>query len=233
MGSLYGDVFNYLPGYLKAFSIVLEVTFAVIIVSFLWGLIIALFKISPVKIFSKLGEYYITFVRGTPALITIFMIYFGLPQFGITINPLLAGIIALSITQSAYIAEVIRSGINGIPHAQMEAAMDLGCTRLQSLRQVILPQAFVSMIPAFTSEVIAISKNTSLLSAITVLEVTHYTQIVIAQTFKPFEFYFMLALFYVAFSIVVMKVSKLIENKYSDFSMGHKLTTKGTEQCVS
>ena len=115
---------------------------------------------------------------------------------------------------------------------QMEAAMDLGCTRLQSLRQVVLPQAFVSMIPAFTSEVIAISKNTSLLSAITVLEVTHYTQIIIAQTFKPFDFYFMLALFYVAFSIFVMKLSKLIELKYSNFSMGHKLTTKGTEQCA-
>lgn len=206
---------DYLPGYFKAFGLVLEITVMVVLLSFLLALMIVLCRFSSLVWIKKFAESYITFFRGTPALIHIFIIYFGLPQFGLPVSPIVGGIIALSIGQSAYLAEIIRSGINGVSRAQREAALDLGCTPFQCMRHIILPQALIAMIPAFAGELMAISKNTSLLSAITVMEITHYTQLIIAQTFKPFDFYFILALFYLIFSALIVKVSKRIERKYA------------------
>lgn len=188
----------YLPGFLEASWLALQIALVTILVSWLCGLVAALAKRSRIRPVRWAAEFYIWFIRGTPTLIQVFIIYFGLPQTGINMSPFIAGVVALGISSGAYVAEVIRTGLNAIPKGQFDAATALGLDRSDAMRFVILPQVIRIIIPALTNEAINTLKNTSLLSAITVVELTLHAQTMIAATFRPFEFYILAALLYLA-----------------------------------
>lgn len=202
---------NYLPGMLWAALLAFQITVLAILLSWIIGLIAALMKASRSRLLRWPAEFYIWFIRGTPSLIQIFTIYFGLPQFGIVLSPWVAGVIALGVSSGAYVAEVIRSGLLAIPPGQRESALAVGMSHALMLRRVVLPQVVRIITPPLTNEAINTLKNTSLLSVITVMELTLFTQIAIAATFRPFDFYIMAALIYLVMTTALSSFANWYE----------------------
>lgn len=207
------SVTAYLPSMLASCVVVIELTVLVILASWVFGLLAALGKLSSHAILRRPCEFYVWFIRGTPTLIQIFVIYFGIPQLGIRISPFSAGVLALGISSGAYVAEIIRSGLLAIPKGQTESTVALGMTYRQSMTHIILPQVFRIIIPSITNEAVTTLKNTSLLSTITIIELTLRTEMIISYTFRPFDFYIIAALLYLAMTTALMSLSSRLERR--------------------
>jgi polar amino acid transport system permease protein len=197
----------YVPGFLHAAWLVLVLTVFIIIVSWICGLLAALAQASDIFVLRQVARFYIWFVRGTPALIQIFIVYFGMPPLGLQLSPFTAGVLALGLNSGAYVAEIIRSGLSAIPRGQTESSLALGMGRGQIMRRIILPQVVRIILPPMTNEAISTLKNTSLLSTITVVELTLYAQTIIASTFRPFEFYIATAVIYLVLTSLLTQLS--------------------------
>lgn len=156
---------------------------------------------------------YVDFIRGTPLLIQIFIVFFGLPMLGWRPGEYLSGVIALSLNSAGYIAEIVRGAVGSIERGQTEAAQSIGLTRGKILLHVLLPQAIRPMTPALTNDLITLVKNTSLLSVISVYELTRSGQAIIASHFAPLEIFALLALYYYLIISVLAYISRLIERK--------------------
>jgi polar amino acid transport system permease protein len=156
---------------------------------------------------------YVDFVRGTPLLIQVFLVFFALPVVGIRFDEIWAGIIALAFNTSAYIAETVRGGVGSVERGQTEAAKSIGMFRWQILSYILLPQALRPMLPPLTNELISMTKNTSLLSVISVYELTRAGQAIISVHFVPFEIYLLLALYYYALIKSLSYLSRWVENR--------------------
>ena len=211
-------LWNYLPGFITASWLAFEISLVTIVLSWLVGLALALGQRSRFRIIRKLSALYIWFIRGTPALIQVFIVYFGLPQVGIKLDPFTAGILALAFGSGAYVAEIFRSGLKAIPRGQFDGAHSIGLTQRQLYQQVILPQVIRIVVPALTNEAINTLKNTSLLSTITVVELTLHTQTMIAATFRPFEFYILAAVLYLIMTSALSRFSSWYEKAYPSYS---------------
>jgi polar amino acid transport system permease protein len=205
----------YFPLFLPAIWVVIQVTILSILLSWVCGLICALAKTSGIRLFQYPAEFYLWFVRGTPLLTQIFLIYFGLPQLGIRFDPFTAGVIALGVNGGAYVAEIIRGGLLGIPKGQRESAVALGMTYGQAMRRIILPQVVRVIIPPITNDAATTLKNTSLLSTITIMELMLQTQVIVSSTFRPFEFYILVSLIYLAMTTVLMLVMRWQERRHA------------------
>ncbi|MDN5787936.1 amino acid ABC transporter permease [Pseudorhodobacter sp.] len=216
--SYFNDVVVYGPGFMAASWLVLWLTISTIIVSWICGLAAALAQRSDWIAVRGVAEFYIWFIRGTPALIQIFIIYFGLPQLGLRLSPFSAGVFALGINSGAYVAEIIRAGLSAIHKGQMESSFALGFSRAQTMRTIILPQVLRIILPAITNEAISALKNTSLLSTITVVELTLYAQTLISATFRPFDFYIAVALIYLALTTMLTQLANWLERHYARMS---------------
>lgn len=214
LSSYIGSLAGYLPGFLRAAWIALEVTVCVILLSWACGLAAALGKQSRWRVLRAPSEFYVWFIRGTPTLIQIFIVYFGFPQLGMRLSPFVAGVLALGVNGGAYVAEIIRGGLLAIPHGQYESSTALGLGYFQTMRRIILPQVCRIILPPITNEAITTLKNTSLLSAITVVELTLHAQIVIARTFRPFDFYILAALLYLVMTTLLSRLATRLEAYY-------------------
>ena len=139
---------------------------------------------------------YVDFIRGTPLLIQIFLVFFALPMIGIRFDEFSAGVGALALNAAAFVAEVVRGGVGSIERGQAEAAKAIGRRHRQALGYILLPQAYRQMVPPLTNELISLVKNSSLLSVISVYELTRAGQAIISVHFVPFEIYTLLALYY-------------------------------------
>lgn len=164
------DCRRFLPALLKGATMTLLLVFCTMLVSPLGGLLIALGRISTLKPVSALCWFIIWFFRGTPLLLQLFFIYYGLPAFGITLPPLTAAVIGLGLNYSAYLGEIIRGAIQSIDHGQMEAAKAIGMTYGQAMRRVIIPQTYKRLMPPVGNEFIALIKDTALVSTIAMVE---------------------------------------------------------------
>ena len=215
MGEKIELIGKYIPSILFSCVVVIELTILTIIISWIFGLLAGIGKASRFKFFSYPSRFYIWFIRGTPTLIQVYLVYFALPQFGIQMSPFTAGVLALGINSGAYVAEIFRSGLNAIPKGQMESAKALGMTYFKAMHRVILPQVIRIILPAITNEGISMLKNTSLLSTITVVELTMQTQVVIARTFRPFEFYIVASVLYLLMTTVLSYFSEKLEKRYA------------------
>lgn len=207
------DFLVYVPGFLNASWLVFSITVLVIVVSWICGLAAALGKTSRFAAARSAAAFYIWFIRGTPTLIQVFIVYFGFPQLGLKLSPFAAGVLALGVNSGAYVAEIIRSGLSAIPKGQLESAMALGISHRKAMTTIILPQVFRIILPPLTNEAITCLKNTSLLSTITVMELTLYSQVLIATTFRPFEFYIATALIYLVMTTVLSQLSAYLERR--------------------
>jgi polar amino acid transport system permease protein len=184
------------PSMLRGTWVTIQMSVATMVFGTLIGAImgmLSLLKFWPAR---ALVATYVYAIRGVPLLVIIFLIYFALPAVGIYFSPVVAGLTALSLYSGAYITEIFRAGILAIDHGQSEAAKAIGMTERMTLTNILLPQAIRNIVPPITNELIKVVKSTSLLSTITITELTRAAQLVVVQKFTPFEIYLMLAVFY-------------------------------------
>jgi polar amino acid transport system permease protein len=207
------SVVDYIPGMLEACVVVVELTGAVILLSWICGLAAALGKISSHSVSRWPCQFYVWFIRGTPTLIQIFIVYFGIPQLGLRLSPFTAGVVALGVSSGAYVAEIIRAGLIAIPKGQTESAIALGMSARQCLQYIILPQVVRIIIPPITNEAVTTLKNTSLLSTITIIELTLKSEMIISYTFRPFDFYIIAAILYLTMTTSLMSAATWIEGR--------------------
>ncbi len=184
-----------------------------------FGLLIGMFvgmarlaRVFPVR---AAAAVYVDFIRGTPLLVQIFLIYFALPLLvGARIDPFIAAITACSINSGAYVAEIFRAGIQSIDKGQMEAGRSLGMTWAQTMRHVIMPQAFKRVIPPLGNEFIAMLKDSSLVSVIGFEELTRRGQLIIARTYGSFEIWLTVALIYLIMTLTISRLVAHLERRY-------------------
>lgn len=185
-----------MPLLLEGTWVTLYVSFFAGIIGTLAGIVIGLLSLSNIRPIEWVIRIYVDFVRGTPLLIQIFLVFFALPAVGITMNEIWAGITALAFNLAGYAAEIVRGGVGAVEKGQTEAAKSIGMTRGKILVYILLPQAARQMVPPFTNEMITMIKSSSLLSVISVYELTRSGQAIISVHFVPFEIYGLLALYY-------------------------------------
>jgi glutamine transport system permease protein len=208
---------NALPNLLRGALITLQLTAVSITVGLICGSLIGIARLAPAPLIRLAARVYIDFFRGTPLLVQIFMIYFGIPALvrslglSFTFNQWTAAVIALSLNSAAYIAEIVRAGIQSIELGQREASESLGLDPVQTMRYVIFPQAFRRMIPPLGNEFISMLKDTSLVAVIGFEELFRRGQLAVAQNFRAFEIYFAVALVYLALTLLSSQVFSLLE----------------------
>lgn len=199
----------------------LTFTVPLTLVSFSLGLILALFtalaRISKIKPLAVIASIYVWIIRGTPLLVQLFIIFFGLPKVGIVLDPLVAAIIGFTLNVGAYNSEVIRAAILSIAKGQWEAAYSIGMTESQALRRIILPLAARVSIPPLSNSFISLVKDTSLAAAITVTEMFQVAQVITAATYEPLLMYFEVALIYLMFCTVLTILQSKMEKRLERF----------------
>lgn len=177
------------PFFLKAAWITIELSVLTTILGLACGALGAAARLSRLAFFRFLGAAYVSLIRGTPALIQLFLLYFGGPQIGIQLDAFEAGVIGLGVNIGAYMTETIRGAIIAVDKGQTEAARTLGMSRFQTMTRVILPQAARLMIRPLGVNINALIKGTALVAAISVVELTYTAQRYIGSTYKPFEMF--------------------------------------------
>lgn len=202
-----------LPLYLKGCAVTVELAISSMIFGTIMGIILALFKVSNVKILNYISKIYISIFRGTPLLLQIICVYYTLPSFGIELDPITAGILSLSLNFAAYMAETIRGGIIAIEVGQFEASKALGLNYFQTMTRIILPQTIRIILPAVSNLSVAMLKDTSLVSAISLVELMRTAQQMYSTTFRPVETFILAGIFYYAMTVILSRIYYIIEKK--------------------
>ncbi|TAA63886.1 amino acid ABC transporter permease [Shinella sp. JR1-6] len=184
------------PVFVQAAWTTVELSLLSLAIGLAVAALIAMLRLSHVAALRFVGAAYVSLFRGTPALIQIFLLYFGGPQVGIQLEPFAAGAIALGLNIAAYMAESIRGGVLSVDRGQMEAARSLGFGEGQSMRWIVLPQAAKLMIRPLGVNAVALVKGTALVATISVVELTYTAQRFIGSTYKPFEIFAVTAVLY-------------------------------------
>ncbi|WP_446940560.1 amino acid ABC transporter permease [Pseudomonas aeruginosa] len=177
------------------------------------GFSVAVVRVTKVPVVSQIAAVYVSAFRGTPLLVQIFVLYYGLPSVGIEFTPVTAGILALTLNVAAYLSESMRGAILGIDKGQWEAGLSVGLTWGQTLWNIITPQALRLAVPSLSNSLISLIKDTSLISVITVTELMLATKEVIAETFQPLPLYLAAAGIYWLLSAFFERVQKALENR--------------------
>ncbi|MDF0727037.1 amino acid ABC transporter permease [Cytobacillus sp. S13-E01] len=202
-----------LPFILEGAWITILIAIVSMIISLILGLFIALARMSKFKFSSIPARLFISFMRGTPLLVILFILYFGLPMIGIELEPLTAAIVGMSVHFSAYTAEIIRSAISSVSKGQWEAAETLRMSYWQTMRRIILPQATRIALPPLSSVFMDIIKGTSLAMVITVSEMFYRAKVVVGQTYESLTLYILVALIYWGLCTVVTLLQDYLEKK--------------------
>ena len=185
----FGLMTRVFPFFLEAAVVTIELSILTTILGLICGSLGAAARLSRLRLLRLIGATYVSIIRGTPALIQIFILYFGGPQVGIQLDAFSAGVIGLSVNIGAYMTETIRGAIISVDKGQTEAARTLGMSRWQTMRNVIIPQAARLMVRPLGVNINALIKGTALVAAISVIELTYTAQRYIGSTYKPFEMF--------------------------------------------
>lgn len=192
------------------------ITLFSLVLGLLIGLFVGMGRISRNKVIRAISGIYVNFIRGTPLLVQIFILYFGLPSaLNINLDPYVAGILALGVNSGAYVAEIVRAGIQSIDKGQMEAARSLGLTHSMAMRYVILPQAFRRILPPIGNELIVLLKDSSLVSTIALPELLFDARLIAARTFDYFSMYIGVALVYLLLTWTAAQIMSFIERRFA------------------
>lgn len=185
------------PKLLQGALVTVEITAVALVLGCMMGLLVGIGRLNPKKrVIYALCTSYVTAIRGTPLLVQLFILFFGLPQFGILLPAFVCAVIGLGIYSGAYVSEIVRGSIQSIDRGQMEAARSLGMSYGTAMRSIILPQALVRMIPPLGNEFIALIKNSALVSLLTIHDLMHEGQKIISVSYRSLEVYLAIALIY-------------------------------------
>ena len=177
------------------------------------AVIVAVIQFAQVRVLRKLARFYIWVIRGTPLLVQLFVVFYGLPNVGILIEPFPAAVLVFSINEGAYAAETIRGALEAVPAGQMEAGQCVGMSYLRIMRRIVLPQALRIAFPALATSLIAMIKDTSLAANITVTEMFMATQRIVARTYEPLALYIEVGLIYLLFCTVLTWLQHMGEKR--------------------
>lgn len=197
---------------LSGLWITLKISFFAGILTFFIGIIIALMKLSSYQFLKDIATVYITVIRGTPLLVQIFLFYFIVANI-FELERFVAGVLALGIFFGAYMAEILRGAIQSIDKGQLEAANSLGISNFQAMRHIILPQAFKRALPTLVGEMIALVKDSSLVSVISITDLTKVGKEIVANTFSPFETWIVIALVYLSITSLLSLLGHRLEKR--------------------
>lgn len=195
----------------------IRVTIPLTLISFalslVLGLLLALVQVANIKVLRQISRFYVWVFRGTPLIVQLFIIFFGLPGIGIVLDAFPAAVLGFGLNLAAYNAEVYRSAINAIPKGQSEAAYMIGLSYPKTMMRVILPQSFPIAFPSLFNNLISLLKDTSLAASITVVELFTVTQQIAARTYEPFALYLEAAFIYLIFSTALSSLQRYLEKK--------------------
>lgn len=199
----------------------IKVTIPLTAISFSLALVIAvavaLIQYAKVPVLKDAARFYIWVIRGTPILVQLFVVFYGLPHAGYLINPFAAAVIVFSINEGAYCAETMRAALESVPAGQLEAGLTSGMTYLQTIRRIILPQAFRTAFPTLGNSLISMVKDTSLAANITVTEMFMTTQRIVARTYEPLLLYVEVGLIYLIFCTVLTRLQRAGEARLNAY----------------
>lgn len=205
---------DFLPILLQGAVVTVQVTVLSFLLSSALGLGLALMKLSPIRALSWAGTVIINVIRGLPIIVQLFYIYFVLPEFGVQLTAFQAGVIGLGIAYSAYQAENFRGGIEAVDAGQREAAQAMGMRSALIMRRVILPQAFRIALPPYGNTLVMMLKDSSLVSTITVAEMTRAGQLIASSTFQNMTVYTLVALLYLLMSLPLVYGLRRLEKRF-------------------
>jgi len=206
---------EFLPILLRGAVVTIEVTALAFVLSSVIGLVLALMKVSSLRAVSLAGSTVINLIRGLPIIVQLFYIYFVLPDFGVQLSAFQAGVIGLGIAYSAYQAENFRAGIEAVDAGQLEAAQAMGMRMPLIMRRVILPQAFRIALPPYGNTLVMMLKDSSLVSTITVAEMTRAGQLIASSTFQNMTVYTLVALLYLLMSLPLVWGLRRLEKRFA------------------
>ncbi|MDQ0033200.1 polar amino acid transport system permease protein [Variovorax boronicumulans] len=205
---------DFLPILLQGAVVTVQVTVLSFLLSSALGLGLALMKLSPVRAIAWTGAVIVNVIRGLPIIVQLFYIYFVLPEFGVQLTAFQAGVIGLGIAYSAYQAENFRAGIEAVDPGQREAAQAMGMRSALIMRRVILPQAFRIALPPYGNTLVMMLKDSSLVSTITVAEMTRAGQLIASSTFQNMTVYTLVALLYLLMSLPLVYGLRRLEKRF-------------------
>ena len=209
----YSVVLSKLPIFLDGCLVTLEISFFALFLGMIFGIGGALCRISSNRFLAGIAFLYVWIIRGTPIMVQLFILYFGLPQLGIKMSSMTAGILGLAINTGAYVTEIIRSGIQAIDRGQTEAALSLGMKPYQAMVRIVGPQAVKVCMPPLVNQFIMTLKNSSIASLVTITELLRTGEQLIYTTFRSFEVYTVVAVLYLIMNSVFMIVAGKMEKR--------------------
>jgi len=219
MGIDFSSLLPYLPLFFQGLLVTIGFSIATVVFGLLLGIPISLMRLSSNKWISGPASAYVEVIRGTPSLLQLYLIAYGIPiAFGINIPIFVAGVLALSINSSAYVAEIIRAGIQAVDKGQMEASRSLGLSYAQTMRRVIIPQAIKNVLPAIGNEFVTIVKESSIVSIIGITDLMRITNIMKSQTFRIFEALIFAAVLYFAVTFTISKLLHKVEKRWKKYA---------------
>lgn len=220
-------VFQYLPELIKASVTTIELVVSSCVLGLIFGVLLGLMRLSGNAIIGLPAYLYIFFFRGTPLLVQIFLIYYGLSQIDFIKNSILwepvlskpywCAIIAFTLNTSAYIGEIVRGAVQAIPKGELEAADAVGMSGYKKLQRIILPRAFGIMVPAYSNEVIFMIKGSALASTITIMDLMGRAKSIMSVTYLNLEILFAAGLIYLSLSFIFMAIARLFERKINHY----------------
>lgn len=218
---IYDLIINSLPFLLMGASVTVILSIISLLIGGVLAIFFALSRYLRIPILKQVGDVYVSVFRGTPLLVQLFVIYYGLPQLNISLGPFVSGILALSLNSGAYLAESFRAALESVPKGQFEGGYSLGLTRFQLMFEVVLPQSIRTALPTIGNTIIILVKDTSLVSVITVTELLQASTLIIARTFQPLPIYLTAAVIYWIINYAFGLVQKRLENASSKFVSGN------------
>ena len=206
-------VLTKIPILLEGCVVTLQISFFALLLGMIFGIAGALCRISANRALNSLAFMYVWVIRGTPVMVQLFILYFGLPQLGIKLPSMVAGVLGLAINTGAYVTEIIRAGIQAVDKGQMEAALSVGMSFRQAMVRIIGPQATKICIPPLVNQFIMTLKNSSIASLVTITELFRTGEQIIYTTFRSFEVYMAVAVLYLMMNSVFMIIADRLERK--------------------
>ena len=202
---------------LPGIKVTLPLTFFSFALAFVISVVVALIQYADVKILKQICRFYIWFIRGTPLLVQLYVVYYGLPQVGILLDPVPAAILTFGFNEGAYMAETMRGALESVSAGQVEAGYCVGMNYLQIMTHVVLPQAFRTAFPTLGNSLISMLKETSMAATITVMEMFRQAQVINGRVYESLGLYCEVALIYLAFCTILTWLQRLGEKKLASY----------------
>ena len=208
-----GVVREWAPLLLEGLGVTILFTLGSLALGLVIGLLVAILGLSRFALARAFARVYVDAIRGTPLLLQLFILYYGLPGAGLKLSAPVAGILGLAINAGAYLAEIFRAGIEAVPRPHVQAARSLGMSARQTMVRIQLPQAVALVLPPMANEMISLVKSTSLISTISIGELLRSGQIAVSITFAPLEIYLVVAILYLAVNLALSALVRALEHR--------------------